>query len=251
MRGSVDMKTGFIYIIRNTENDKVYVGQTTLTPHERFMQHMKDSTLKDKGSIELYIAVKEIGKDKFYVETLESNVPIEKLDEREIFYIEKYNSCDSGYNATKGGKGGVSLSISEQKEILNLAKQGKTAIEISKLYSVHKMTVLRTLHNLGFWYYGMNLELLKDMVEKGKTNKEIANAFGISVKSVPRVLDRNGMRKNNKPFRQREDIDFSELKSDYQNQMTINDICRKHIISRSTFYRITKELGLPKRTKIR
>lgn len=245
------MKTGFIYIIRNTENEKVYIGQTTLTPSERFSQHMKDSTLRQRSNLELYVAVKEIGKDKFYVETLEDNVPLENLDEREIFYIEKYNSCDSGYNATKGGKGGVSFSILEQKEILNLAKQGKAAIEISELYSAHKMTVLRTLHNLGFWYYGMNLELLKDMVEKGKSNKDIANAFGISAKSVPRILDRNGMRKNNKPFKQREDIDFSELKSDYQNQMAIDDICNKHNVSRSTFYRIAKELNLPKRPKIR
>lgn len=245
------MKTGYIYIIRNTENDKVYIGQTTLTPQERFSQHMKDSTLKHKGNIEFYIAVKEIGKEKFYVEILEDEVPVDKLDEREIFYIEKYNSCGSGYNATKGGKGGVSFSISEQKEILGLAKHGKNAIEISKLYGVHKMTVLRTLHSLGFWYYGINLELLKYMVEQGKSNKEIAIVFGISENSVPRILDRNGIRKNNKPFKQREDIDFSVLKADYEKQMPIDDICDKHNISRSTFYRIRKELKLKKRPKIR
>lgn len=245
------MGTGYIYVIKNTENDKVYIGQTTSTPQERFSQHMKDSTLRQKGNIEFYIAVKEIGKEKFYVETLESGVPAEKLDEREIFYIEKYNSCDNGYNATKGGKGGVSFSISEQKEILGLAKHGKNAIEISKLYGVNKMTVLRTLHSLGFWYYGINLELLKYMVEQGKSNKEIVIVFGISENSVPRILDRNGIRKNNKPFKQREDIDFSVLKSDYEKQMPIDNICDKHNISRSTFYRIRKELKLKKRPKIR
>ena len=76
------MGTGYIYVIKNTENDKVYIGQTTSTPQERFSQHMKDSTLRQKGNIEFYIAVKEIGKEKFYVETLESGVPAEKLDER-------------------------------------------------------------------------------------------------------------------------------------------------------------------------
>lgn len=245
------METGCIYIIKNTENDKVYVGQTTLTPQKRFLQHMKDSTLKQKGNIEFYIAVKEIGKEKFYIEVLEDNVPIEKLDEKEMFYIERYDSCDNGYNATKGGKGGVSFSDSERKEILNLAKQGKSAIEISKLYNVNKSTVLRTLHSLGFWYYGMDLELLKSMVEKGKSNKEIARVFDISVSSVSRILDRNGIRKNNRPFKKREDINFSELKFDYQNQMPIDDICDKHNISRSTFYRIAKELKLQKRQKIR
>ncbi len=111
------------------------------------------------------------------------------------------------------------------------------------------MTVLRTLHNLGFWYYGINLELLKCMAEQGKSNKEIAIVFGISEKSVPRILDRNGIRKNKKPFKQREDIDFSVLKSDYEKQMPIDNMCDKHNISRSTFYRIRKRIEVEEKTK--
>jgi len=40
------MRTGSIYIIKNTINDKVYIGQTTMTVHERFMSHKKPCVLK-------------------------------------------------------------------------------------------------------------------------------------------------------------------------------------------------------------
>lgn len=43
------MRTGSIYIIKNDINEKVYVGQTTMTVHERFMTHMKPSTTKQRS----------------------------------------------------------------------------------------------------------------------------------------------------------------------------------------------------------
>ena len=42
------MKTGLIYIIRNTENYKVYIGQTTLSLQDRWKQHKKPSTAKKR-----------------------------------------------------------------------------------------------------------------------------------------------------------------------------------------------------------
>lgn len=55
------MRTGSIYIIKNTVNDKVYIGQTTMTVHERFMVHMKPSTAKLKRNCKLYNAVTKYG----------------------------------------------------------------------------------------------------------------------------------------------------------------------------------------------
>ena len=43
------------------------------------------------------------GSDKFYYEVLEDNVPYELLDEREVYYIEKFDSFHNGYNSTPGG----------------------------------------------------------------------------------------------------------------------------------------------------
>jgi hypothetical protein len=58
------MRTGSIYIIKNTVNDKVYIGQTTMAVHERFMVHMKPSTAKLRRNYKLYNAVTKYGRDK-------------------------------------------------------------------------------------------------------------------------------------------------------------------------------------------
>ena len=51
------MKVGSIYIIKNKINDKVYIGQTTMTVHERFMVHLKPSTQKIRRNYKLYNAI--------------------------------------------------------------------------------------------------------------------------------------------------------------------------------------------------
>ena len=98
------MKTGQIYIIKNKINNKVYIGQTTTNYKTRFIQHCKPSCVRTRH-YKLYNAIKKYGKDNFYIELLETNIPIDKLNEKEISYIEEYNSFNKGYNATKGGDG--------------------------------------------------------------------------------------------------------------------------------------------------
>ncbi len=59
------MRTGSIYIIKNTINDKVYIGQTTMTVHERFMSHKKPCVLKQRSTYKLYNAMNKYGSDNF------------------------------------------------------------------------------------------------------------------------------------------------------------------------------------------
>ena len=140
------MRTGSIYIIKNTVNDKVYIGQTTMTVHERFMVHMKPSTAKLRRNYKLYNAVTKYGRDKFYVETLEDNVPLELLNQKEIEYITMYNSFYNGYNSTKGGDGRIINKVENEDELLSLAKSGVSADNLALKFSVNKATVFRTLH---------------------------------------------------------------------------------------------------------
>lgn len=90
-----------IYIIRNTENDKVYIGQTKNVP-TRWSKHISDAK-KNTGCLinkEMY----KIGIDKFYYQILESDIC--NFDEREQYWIKFYNSLyPNGYNIVKGGVG--------------------------------------------------------------------------------------------------------------------------------------------------
>ena len=89
-----------IYIIKNTVNSKVYVGQA-INPHRRFIQHLcNGNRLLDNYPI--HLAINKYGKDKFYYEILEEEV--ENYNEREEYWIKHYNSISpNGYNVLSGG----------------------------------------------------------------------------------------------------------------------------------------------------
>ena len=81
---------GFIYIIRNTINNKVYIGQTRVSVEQRWKEHLRHAQY---GEQVINRAMKKYGVNKFYIETLEiCNLDI--LDYREMYYIE-YNSYTS------------------------------------------------------------------------------------------------------------------------------------------------------------
>lgn len=83
-----------IYIIRNSINNKVYIGRST-DIHRRWTTHLHDARCGENSKI--HIAMRVIGIDNFYLEVLEE-CPVEKLNEREQYYIEKYDSWHNGYN---------------------------------------------------------------------------------------------------------------------------------------------------------
>ena len=243
------MKVGSIYIIKNTINDKVYIGQTTMTVHERFMAHMKPSTVKRRGTYKLYNAVLKYGRDKFYVETLESNVPLSVINQKEIEYIAQYDSFYNGYNSTKGGDGRIINKIENEDDVLRMAYDGVDSTEIAKHFGVHHTTVLRTLHKLGFYYFP-DQDVIVSMSEDGLSNDDIAFSLGCHTKTVSRALVRNNARKRKVPIKCRPDFDIDALISAYNNQVSIKEICSTFGITTTTFYRLKKDYNFPTRPQI-
>lgn len=90
---------GYIYKTTNIKNGKIYIGQHHA---DEFNYNYLGSGFLLKKSILKY------GKDAFRVELLEWCISKKHLDEREIHYINKYNSknTDIGYNIACGGQGG-------------------------------------------------------------------------------------------------------------------------------------------------
>lgn len=98
---------GNIYKITNLINNKIYIGQTKASIFKRFKQHFHDR--KKLSYLPLYKAFLKYSLVNFKVELIE-NCKNELLDEREIYYIDLFESYffdfpDKGYNMTKGGKG--------------------------------------------------------------------------------------------------------------------------------------------------
>lgn len=94
------MRLGYIYKITNDVNDKVYIGQTSRDIDTRFDEHCSET----RGHSRLHNAIQKFGWTHFQVEEVES-VPLNKLDEREIYWINYYQATDpeKGYNIAPGG----------------------------------------------------------------------------------------------------------------------------------------------------
>lgn len=113
------LMTGTIYIIKNKINSKVYIRKTLSSIDKRFDEHKRDS-LKYTNRV-LYRAFNKYGLDNFFIEELEKTSD-EKVEEREIFYIKKYNSYigfsnSNGYNSTLGGDGKKYFAFSNEEVI--------------------------------------------------------------------------------------------------------------------------------------
>jgi group I intron endonuclease len=89
-----------IYQITNKVNGDFYIGQSIKTKEERFQKHKYDASYGSKTY--LHRAMRKYGFDNFIVEEIENEIPEDKLDEKEIFWIKNLNPK---YNMTIGGEG--------------------------------------------------------------------------------------------------------------------------------------------------
>ena len=137
---------GYIYKITNVINGKQYVGQTTASIGKRFKQHVYSSR---KDNIPCYIdrAIKKYGKENFKVEELERCYD-EYLDEREMYWIEKFDTFRNGYNLTMGGQGSHLYTQQDVNEWINLWESGHTIKEISEMKNVYVAVIANHINHL-------------------------------------------------------------------------------------------------------
>ena len=92
------MYTGWIYIIKNTINNKIYIGQTSKSLEIRFTEHKRDSIKINLHNMLIYKAMNKYGIHNFIIRPIDciKTDNIEKLkknlDEKEIFYIKIFDS---------------------------------------------------------------------------------------------------------------------------------------------------------------
>ena len=102
-----------IYCITNKINGKQYVGQTVRSAEERFREHCRDK--------KMYIskAIRKYGKENFIVETIDSALLIDDLNEKEIYWIDKFKTKKpNGYNLCNGGDNTFGFNHRPESKIL-------------------------------------------------------------------------------------------------------------------------------------
>lgn len=94
-----------IYKITNLLNGKLYIGQS-VHPDRRWWEHCNRAKRKI-DDYPIHLAIAKYGTENFKMDILEWT---EDYDNKEIYYIQFYNSlCPNGYNVANGGNS-VSLS---------------------------------------------------------------------------------------------------------------------------------------------
>lgn len=99
----------YIYKIQNKINGSCYIGKTK-NLDKRLKQH-KNNVGKKRHKF--YDAILHYGWENFSIEIIDSSE--KQINELEIFYINKFNSINEGYNYTNGGTGGDTFSFRDEK----------------------------------------------------------------------------------------------------------------------------------------
>lgn len=114
---------GLIYRIINLQNNKIYIGKTTVDLSTRWSQHIyeaKTPTCKGYNFV-LHKAIRKYGKNNFSIEVIDA-IDDSILEEREKFWISYYNCMiPNGYNMTFGGEGSIKI---DRDKVRNLWNQG-------------------------------------------------------------------------------------------------------------------------------
>lgn len=134
---------GYIYCITNLINGKRYVGKTTQSIDKRFREHCIDSQKEKCEKRPLYDAMNKYGIENFKIEEIEYIENDSDLSDREVYWIGELGTYGShGYNASKGGDGKI---LYDYNEIIQLARLGYTASQISEKVSCSKDTIYKVL----------------------------------------------------------------------------------------------------------
>ena len=149
----------YVYKIVNDINNKIYIGVTKNTIHQRYKEHYYAFKYNTRNCA-LYSAFKKYGFENFHIELLEE-CKEENMFEKEKLYIKLYNSYGiNGYNETVGGEGKRTLTDEEKDKII------KTYLKCNKIYKTceilkrNAQTVSRVLNE-------NNIQTQKDIDEHG------------------------------------------------------------------------------------
>jgi group I intron endonuclease len=95
-----------IYKATNLVNNKIYIGQTKNEIEKRIKGHIKESK-NENTKRPFLISIKKHGIDNFLFEEIDRADTFDELDEKEIYWINFYNSTNNkiGYNILGGGQG--------------------------------------------------------------------------------------------------------------------------------------------------
>lgn len=138
-----------IYKITNTITGEVYIGQSNDIAR-RWSEHKKIAKSQARNT-KLYQAMNKYGLDSFKFEILEE-CNLSQLNEREKYYIEKYDSINQGYNMSTIENLQHKINWDIVDKIIEDLREGEiTRGEIAEKYNISPSLVSQINHGK-MWY---------------------------------------------------------------------------------------------------
>lgn len=113
-----------VYMWTNCVTKKSYIGQTRF-PERRQKEHLYYMEHYDKSSLFHRNLFKYCDECFWDYRVLESDIPLNKIDERERYWIAYYDTFRNGLNLQDGGQSTSTVFSEETRRKMSEAKKGK------------------------------------------------------------------------------------------------------------------------------
>lgn len=159
---------GYIYKITNKINNKIYIGKTEKTLQERWDRHIVNA-FNLNLDYPLYRAFRKYGINNFIIDIIENNISSLNINERERYWINYYDSYNTGYNATLGGDGQC---LYDSKEIAKKYMELKNIEQTAKFFGCSRRPILEAIKK-----YNIQTNHKRKVCQIDKDTNIIINTF--------------------------------------------------------------------------
>lgn len=98
-----------IYKVTNKINGQAYIGFTKNSLEYRWKQHIRDARCRSQEvKHKFQRAILEFGAGNFTIEQIDVAADRAEAEQKEMFWIQHFDTVENGYNTTQGGKNGGS-----------------------------------------------------------------------------------------------------------------------------------------------
>lgn len=215
----------YLYLITNLINQKKYIGITN-NPKKRWENHK----CNNDPSMAIAQAIRKYGAENFKFEILLSGIPIEKIDEYEQEYIQKYEthiSTGKGYNVSWGGR----YNIANNARYGEDNPKAKLTNEEAQYIKSHRNIPMYVLYDdfsdkisyeaFKDIYNDKTYKNIKPTVECYPYNIEFSSQFSSSKIDYPDIVELRKQYDNQIPWREAYTEKYKEL---YPDELTFWNI---------------------------
>ena len=171
---------GYIYLIQNIQNNKIYIGKTVKNPIKYIKKHFQYALREASPTKYFYNAIRKYGKENFKIKILGEIISRsirnlnKKLNQAEIECIFHFRSFGSnginyddtyGYNQTKGGDGWQKGSIPWNKGLVGIySEEAKQKMSETRKIKLDSGEIIP-------WNKGLTKETDERVKKYGESNK--------------------------------------------------------------------------------